>query len=154
MKPRYMMYLVGVAILCTFTLVEYLNFTGFCYAQRRYFSEQELVDFAIKQVIHFSDLVTSQVHDREVYGSVEDFHKLNSNCCILHRGGHQDLEEGVWVRSFGWHISVVEIWYRLSAEPPNEFFHASVFMSACGEIKRIGGSIASTLPLAQRITEQ
>src|SRR6266478_3225607 len=111
MKRRPLMYSLGAAILCTFTLIEYLNFTGFCYAQRRYFGEQELVDFAIK---------------REIYGSVEDFHKVNPNCCILYRWGHPDLAEGIWVRSFGWYISVAEIWYRLSTKSPSKFFRAHV----------------------------
>ncbi len=147
MKRRPLMYSFGAAILCTFTLIEYLNFTGFCYAQRRYFGEQELVDFAIKRAIHFSDLVTSDVREREIYGSVEDFHKVNPNCCILYRWGHPDLAEGIWVRSFGWYISVAEIWYRLSTKSPSKFFRAHVFMSACGEIKDVQGSIESTLPL-------
>ena len=147
MTSRRLVYSIGVAILGTLALIEYLNFTGFCYAQRRYLGEQELIDFAIKRAIHFSDLVTRDVQEREVYNSIEDFHKVNSNCCILYRWGHPDLEEGIWVRSFGWYISVAEIWYRLSARPPNEFFHAYVFLSACGDIKRVGGSVASTLPL-------
>ena len=67
------MYLIGTVILWALILIEYLNFTGFCYAQRRYLGERELVDLAIKQAIHFSDLVTSDVQEREVYSSMEDF---------------------------------------------------------------------------------
>jgi hypothetical protein len=143
---RNLAYFASVVAVCATALIEYLNFTGFCYRQGRYLGEQELVNFAIEQAIHFGDLVTTDVTGRQVYSSIEEFRRINPKCCILHKRGHPDLEEGIWVRIFGWYISVAEIWYRLSAQPSAEFFRAYVFMSACGEVKRVGGSTETIQP--------
>jgi hypothetical protein len=144
-------YICGAAFLGAVAIVEYLNFTGFCYADKRYHSDQDLIDFAITRGLNF----VSELHGSELYGSGEpikysslaQFHHINPECCVLHRWGHRDLEEGVWVRSFGWYIAVVEIWYQIKPTGPNQFYNVTVFMNACGAIKRIRGAAqASPLP--------
>lgn len=70
----------------------------------------------MKGALNFSDHVTRDIGDREVYRSAEEFHDVNSACCVLHRWGHADLQDGLWVRAFGCYIAVAEIWYRLNTK--------------------------------------
>jgi hypothetical protein len=42
-----MFFLIAVAAVCMLAAWEYLNFTGFCYGQHRYLSDQEMIDAAV-----------------------------------------------------------------------------------------------------------
>jgi hypothetical protein len=148
---RKLAYVFAALVACAMAIVEYLNFTGFCYADKRYHSDQELIDFAISRGLNFvGELQGSEIYgsgERTVYESVAQFHQVNPNCCELHRRGHPDLEEGVWPRVFGWYIAVAEIWYRIKSTGQNQFYHVTVFMNSCGAVKRIrGGAYPSALP--------
>jgi hypothetical protein len=141
----------AAGLLCALAVIEYLNFTGFCYADKRYHSDQELIDLAITRGLKF----VSELQGSEIYGSGEpieykslaQFHQINPECCVLHRWGHSDLEEGLWVRAFNWYMVVAEIWYRIKSTGPNQFYRVTVFMNSCGVIKRIrGAAYASALP--------
>lgn len=135
-----------LAVVGVLAVVEYLNFTGYCYSQKRYLTDEELIDFAIPQVIGFANLVTSEVQNRLTYNSVEDFHQHNLNCCGLHKWGHADADDGIWVRAVGWYISVAEISFRLSDQPSAKYFDATIFFTACGEIKEMRGYVKSYFP--------
>jgi hypothetical protein len=148
---RKLAYGFGAALLCAVAIVEYLNFTGFCYADKRYHNDQELIDFAITHGLKFvSELQGSEIYgagEPIQYSSLAQFHQMNPGCCVLHKRGHPDLEEGLWVRAFGWYIVVAEIWYRIKTPGPNDFYRITVFMNSCGAIKRIrGASQSSALP--------
>ena len=101
---RNLAYLASVGAVCATALIEYLNFTGFCYGQGRYLGEQELVNFAIEQAIHFSDLVTTDVRGRQVYSSVEEFEGSIQNAALTMgapRSGRRHLGPSFWLVHFG-----------------------------------------------------
>jgi hypothetical protein len=147
MTNRSLKYLICVPLLCALGVIEYLNFTGFCYADGRYHTERELVDFAITRALNFSKSVTVRVPgDDKIYRSTDEFREINPDCCALHKWGHEGLEEGIWIRIFGWYIAVADVWFLNKSTGAERFFHAEVYISACGEIKRIGGYSLSRLP--------
>jgi hypothetical protein len=136
---------VAGAIVAVIIVVEYLNFTGFCYTDKRYHSDQELTDFAITRALEFGK-DTDSPEEPKIYRSIDEFHEVNPDCCVLYKWGHPGQEEGIWVRIFGWYISVAEISYLNKTSGQERFYQAEVYMSACGEIKRIGGRRLSRLP--------
>jgi hypothetical protein len=66
--------------------VEHLSFTGFCFADKRYHSDRELMDFAIMRALNFSDSVTRDSRDEpKTYRSADEFRETNPDCCELYR---------------------------------------------------------------------
>jgi hypothetical protein len=131
--------ILGWAILSAPILAEFLNFTGFCWADLRYHSDRELINAAIRYELHMNE-AADYVKDRKRYKSVEEFLAVNRDCCRVYRWGHNLQLDGILVRVFGWYISVANIWYRLRDDGPNQFFNRYTFINACGEIMNQMGS--------------
>jgi hypothetical protein len=130
---------LGLVILLPLTLAELLNFTGFCWADLRYYSDRELINAAIQYELHTNE-AADYIKDRKRYKSVEEFLAVNRDCCRVYRWGHNLQLDGIWVRVFGWYIAVANIWYRLRDDGPNQFFDRYTFINACGEIKNRMGN--------------
>jgi hypothetical protein len=110
--------------------VQFLNFTGFCYRDMRYYSSQQLIDRAIAYRIESH---TPAFPDVKSYASVREFHQLNPNCCVLNVWG-PDLFQNPWLaRIFGFYRVTAELWYRYSdTDPKYPFYAASISLDACG----------------------
>ena len=117
-----------------------LNFTEFCYSQRRYLGDQGLVDAVIQYEITHSD-----ERDAKKYRSVEEFRNLNPTCCRLEKWG--DPEHSVWQRPymiwvrriFNAEILIVDLWYRFKDEGSPQFVSQHYLINACGEVREGGG---------------
>src|SRR3954452_10054553 len=94
--------LVILAIVCgsTVAAIEVLNFSGFCYPKRRYFSGAELIESAIKD--NFSrHSPRSQTGRQKMYTSIEDFHRQNQDCCEINRWIDRPFGTPLLLRFFG-----------------------------------------------------
>jgi hypothetical protein len=123
---------VGIFSLMSVALIQFLNFTGFCYGQRRYLSDKELIEAGIAYQMNNTREYYSQGAIK--YSSKENFIQLNRGCCFLTRDGHPGLDLEIWGRIFGWYYAVVEIWYRLKNEGAQQFWYEYVYVDACGKV--------------------
>lgn len=113
----------------------YLNSTGFCYAERRYLQDRELIDKGIAYNLanphSASDLIS--------YSTLGDFYRANPNCCVLHRTGHYTVEDSPLYRLLGWYESVAEIWYKRTLGGLEPYYRSYVALDACGRVvNRLG----------------
>jgi hypothetical protein len=99
-----MLFLIAVAAICILAAWEYLNFTGFCYGQRRYLSNQEMIDAAVLYEIntnarYYVQDVRDNLAWTKKYASIAEFHKENPHCCTVWRWDFPgNYGEGIWVR--------------------------------------------------------
>jgi hypothetical protein len=121
-----------VIVLLLLACFEFLNFTGFCYSQGRYLSDQELVEIAIKRNVP-SLSGTRESTGNNMYTSLEDFYRQNPDCCELAKWGHH-FTNNIAVRFFGFYVAVAEIWYRVSSGEKYNYYDSYVLMNACGKI--------------------
>jgi hypothetical protein len=128
-----------LVILSALTIAELLNFTGFCWADLRYYSDRELIGAAIQYELRMNE-AADYIKDRKRYQSLEQFLTVNPDCCGMSRWGHNLQLDGIWVRAFGWYIAVANIWYRLRDDGPNQFFNRYSFVNACGGVVNRMGS--------------
>ncbi|MBU6462094.1 MAG: hypothetical protein KGK01_05595 [Bradyrhizobium sp.] len=133
----------GIVLAIGLSLIEYLNFTGYCYAEARYLNDDELTRIAIADALkHVPDTV-GIVH----YSSVEDVLAKNPDCCAVHRqhrGLFEDLLPGTWVRAFGWYIAAIEVAYRYRETPSLNYLDSFTLVNACGRIGERLGSYSSS----------
>lgn len=120
------------------SVIEYFNFTGYCYAEARYLSDDELIETVIAGFLkHVPD--TAEIVQ---YSSVEDVLARNPDCCAVHRrhrGVFEPLLPGIWVRTFGWYIAAVEVAYRYRETPSMNYLDSFTLVNACGRIgERLG----------------
>lgn len=140
-----------VASLCALIVYETLNFTGFCYEQKRYLSDEELINAAVRYEIGEQyNLHAHNIDDRPAwtrrYISVEEFHHINPNCCFVHRWGFPgNYGEGIWTRIFGWYVALVDLQFRTRDTGPKQFYSAAAFVNACGAVGETFGT-DSTAP--------
>jgi hypothetical protein len=125
--------LVLVAIVAA---IEFLNFTGFCYTNARYLTEEELVDRAIQFAMHRQDPNTM---DRNiVYGSLKEFHERNPGCCTLSKwtstSPHPILD-----RLLGYYVCDAEIYYAANTAQNGNFYDLILSVDACGKVLDIRG---------------
>lgn len=138
-RPRtifLILFLVGVGIF------EYLNFSGFCYSERRYLKDQELIDAAVRHAIARLDRFPNHL----TYSSAEEFHSVNQNCCRIYKEGHPSLPEGTWVRILGWYVAVVRVWYKVEENGPRNYYDSYVSLNACGQVLQFKGTLESIPP--------
>ena len=129
-----------VLLLVPLVLFEYLNFTGFCYGQGRYYSDEELVDAAITYNL---SKYGSDPAIKKRYESIGELGRQNPECCTIHRYGHWSLDP-IWVRAFGFYIVVVEVWYRVNeTSGAASFYDSLVSFDACGKIVDTTGILES-----------
>src|SRR5260370_20421831 len=92
-----------VAFLGAIGMVECLNFTGFCYPQGRYLSDQELIDIAIKSRLQYQGAENPEAN--KIYRSAEDFRSQNPGCCAVDRS-RQAVPDATLSRILGFYVSV------------------------------------------------
>jgi hypothetical protein len=149
MRPRRRRPLLVIVLVlaAAFGLVEYLNFSGFCWSERRYFSDRELIDRAILFDLKALE-DTDYIKDRKRYGSLDEFYAANPDCCRLVRGEHHLRAEADW-RWLGGYTAVAEVFYRLRDAGPRQFFYRYSLVSACGSVGDRMGHEQSTKPPKQ-----
>ncbi len=123
---------LALALAAVVGTIEYLNFSGFCYSERRHLSDKELIEKAIQYNLKNPPRIQSVTQ----YASLNEFFATNFDCCVLHRDGHETIQEGSWVRLFGWYIAVADIWYRIGEGGPNAYYDSLVALNACGQVKQ------------------
>jgi hypothetical protein len=120
------------------SLIEYLNFTGYCYAETRYLSDDELIRAVIANALKHTPDTVGTIH----YSSIEDVLAKNADCCAVHRehrGIFEPLLPGRWVRIFGWYVAAVEVQYRYRKMTSTNYLDSFTLVSACGGIgERLG----------------
>ena len=141
-----------VVVSATVVVFEVLNFTGFCYSQGRWLGDEGLIDAVIQfQIDHTrpEQLAAGAIK----YASVEEFHRLNPYCCRLAKWGdpYQPISRRrpmVWVRRiFGQEILIVDLWYRVRDDGPEQFTTAHYLIDACGDVREpthVRGGSANT----------
>jgi hypothetical protein len=118
---------LGVAL----AVLQYLNFSGFCYEQGRFYSDRELEDIAIREQMKLQD--SSNPERNHVYKSAEDFRAENPGCCRVFRSGNM-LPDSILVRIVGWYVSDTEVAYRANdSRGKYSFYLSDTFMNACGK---------------------
>jgi hypothetical protein len=125
--------MTGILLAIGLGVIEYLNFTGYCYAEARYLGDHELIKAVIANALkHVPD--TPEITR---YSSVDDLLARNPDCCAVHRqdrGVFEGLLPGTWVRSFGWYIAAVEVVYRYRETPSMNYLDSFTLVNACGSI--------------------
>ena len=126
------MAVVFAALFAALAIIEYGNFTGFCYAQSRRLSDADLIQHAIQYNLQKQPKGTGVIE----YGSVEAFLARNGNCCVVFRrdrGEFENVLDPIWIRVFGWYVLVVDVWYQFKETGPNNFIQSDVAMNSCGD---------------------
>lgn len=80
--------ILAISLICL-SVIEYRNFTGYCYKKGRYLTEQELIDAVIeKKFVNTEARYNSHCGSNGckrvpviVYSSVQDFKEKNHDCC-------------------------------------------------------------------------
>jgi hypothetical protein len=135
--------LVVAALAAAIGAVLYLNVTGFCYSQKRYFSDADLIRQA---VLYSLRKPPREVPDAIKYESVEAFMDRNRDCCVVHREDRGDFENILadrWVRIIGWYVLVVDLWYQFKESGPDNFYEVSIAINSCGEFVERAVSLGS-----------
>jgi len=133
-------------VLITVILLEVLNFTGFCYSEHRYLSDEELIDAAIVAELrqHRGGAWNKK------YESVADFRQQNPGCCLLLREA-PNLLPSKSERFWGFYTVLADIWYRANqGTGANSFFQNFVVVNACGQYVEGGGIWTEFAPPAFR----
>ena len=100
-----------------------LNYSGFCLAERRYLTAQELIDIGVRDEFRFypphsySGFV-AEVQNPIEYVSFEDFISRNPNCCTLTRTGRKGSAPTLYHRLLGHFATFVRIGYRIEEDVP------------------------------------
>jgi hypothetical protein len=118
-----MVIIIGTAV------IEYRDYTGYCFADRRFLSDSELIDVAITQELRMNES-SNYVRDRKTYPALRDFHAENPNCCTVFRRGHPLMQEG------GSDVIGVEVDYQLRNGGSERYRHSFSFITACGFVLR------------------
>jgi hypothetical protein len=138
MLIRRIMIALGVALICAIVLVEYLNFSGFCYSERRYPSDAELIARAIAYNLerHSPDSSRSKM-----YASLDDFYRENPKCCEILRWSSGPFGNPLILRLFGVYESLVDIAYRINdGGGVDNFYGSMTIVNSCGKILEVRGS--------------
>jgi len=120
--------ILGVFALVTIGLVMFLNFTGFCYSELRYYSDQAFIDTAVR---HELESASESSEGAKTYASIDQFYRENRNCCVIHKWDPGPRSGSIWFRSFGWYIARVDVWYRRYEKRDDQFWMSQSFLSAC-----------------------
>ena len=134
-RPKW---IVITSLLVGLIVIQYLNFTGFCYRQCRYYSDHDLMDIVSK----YGRQRYRNVHTIN-YSSLDDLIASNPNYCKIYRWGHRLASDGVWTRVFGWHIVYVLLGYKIRSQPPNNYLSIDASVNACGFIVESSSSVQS-----------
>jgi hypothetical protein len=119
------------AFLFVLVLVQFLNFTGFCYRQARYYSDKEFILIAAN--IDLGRHGPNKERNK-AYESAGDLVAQNPNCCHVYRWGHYFIEMPFVARAVGFYYAAVQVWYRIRDDGVEQFYDSHVIVNACGEI--------------------
>ena len=142
-KKRYYFML----LLLPFLYMEFkgiVNVLGYCEKKdaniSQLYSEQELIDRAIKFLLTISPSTQVTVEGRRLhiipYKTVEEFKKINPNCCSVERTAHEGFTQYLSIRKQGKSYGYVHIAYLLNYEEdvePSKFGLILEF-DTCGEM--------------------
>ena len=122
--------LVGLAAIVVLGFFELLNLTNFCYRDKRFHGENELISVAINLNIARFD---SKGERNKAYSSVSDFLSQNPDCCKLYY--NDDLMHvGFLGRLIGLRYVVVNVFYKMSdTADVYKYYGSWVKMNSCGE---------------------
>jgi hypothetical protein len=115
-------------LLCAVSLLEFLNFTGFCYSQQRYLTDDDFFLAAKKRTLDSLKIYPGQI----VYDSVEALDRANPRCCKIDREGGDPQES--WARAFGWHVVDVEVRIKANDQLDKPYYRTTVSLSSCGRV--------------------
>lgn len=135
-----------------------LNLAGYCYSQKRFYSDEELLRKTIKHSLRNYDLTIErwkEEGDRNInslkalprgaelisYSSVDDFIQKNPNCCSIEKfyggllgdgGGNGGSYLSAFL--FHYHVKIKIYGYALSKTTPNGpiIFYTTNYVSCCG----------------------
>lgn len=129
--------LTAGACVGTLALVEYLNFSGFCYQQRRYLTERELLTAGIQFFVNRQD---SQTEDRDVvYSSPSDLLNKNPGCCRLEQETAA-TNTPILDKILGPMVRDVRVYYLANrSKRIDNYYDALVSVDSCGSIREIQG---------------
>jgi hypothetical protein len=124
---------------CLFGVPQFLNFTGFCYGEGRYYSDEEFIDIAIKYNLSRLDSIKGPLNYKKprVYRSPRELIEQNPNCCLIYRwGGGDPAADGIWGRIVGFYIVVADIWFKANdsndSTANDNYYNSLVSMNAEG----------------------
>jgi hypothetical protein len=118
--------------------VEYLNFSGFCYSQRRYLSADELIAAAIKDNLKRHSSQSDNFRSK-IYTSLEEFFRQNPDCCEVSRW-NVPFGPPLLLRAFGVYSAIVDIVYRINdAGGVDNFYGSLTLVNSCGAILEVRG---------------
>ena len=97
-KKIYIFYIAGFFLLSIAVVIS-LIFSGFCFSESRYVTDDEVIEIAVKDVIKTHDLLNKK-HFKKVdgqyvevegryankivsYKDVDEFHRVNVDCCDI-----------------------------------------------------------------------
>jgi hypothetical protein len=140
---------LGAAAILLFCIAafEYLNFAGYCYRDKRFFTDHELIAVAASREVMINKAY-AQFEQRITYESPEALMARNPDCCLVTRSDTTLLQESTWSRIFGSYVLLVEVMYRAKENGDKPFYSDVHFLSACGEIlDRAGSEEATSKPI-------
>jgi hypothetical protein len=116
------------ALFCAVLLLEFFNFTGLCYSQRRYLTDDDLFLAAKKRALDSLKTYPGQI----VYDSVDALDRANPGCCKINRDGGDPRES--WARAFGWYVVDVDVRMKANDQLDKPYYRATVSLSSCGRV--------------------
>jgi hypothetical protein len=132
---RSTMCICGVLLVVAF--VEYLNFSGFCYAQRRYPSDAELIAMAVADNLRRHGPDSDR---RKIYRSLDDFYRENPDCCEVNRWSSGAFGNPILFRLFGVYRAMVDVVYRINdGAGVDNFYGSTASVDSCGAVQEMHG---------------
>ena len=123
---------------------DFVNVLGYCEKKdaniSQLYSELELIDRAIKFLLTISPSTQVTVEGRRLhiipYKTVEEFKRINPNCCSVERTAHKGFTQDLSIRKQGKSYGYVHLAYLLNYEEdvePSKFGLILEF-DTCGEM--------------------
>jgi hypothetical protein len=128
----------ALALVCLVGALEFLNFTDFCYSERRYLGDEGLIDATIRY-----ELEQASRKGFNKYTSVAQFHEVNPKCCTMMKWGDPVVRTGsrgfaIWMRRIlGDYFIVVDLKYRIKDEGSEQFDSAHYLINSCGRPRSV-----------------
>ena len=122
----------------------FVNVLGYCEKKdaniSQLYSEQELIDRAIKFLLTISPSTQVTVAGRRLhiipYKTVEEFKKINPNCCSVQDSAYDGFVQDLSIRKQGKSYGYVHVAYLLNYEEDVEPFKLGLILEfdTCGEM--------------------
>lgn len=94
------------------------NISGYCISERKYFSDEELVDVAVRWVVASHNGRVGLMKNRfgvvisERYETIEEFHIRNPNCCTFTDTAQHNLTGSLFAKLTGGFRTFVRVQYE------------------------------------------